>query len=221
LTHAHTAARSRRATGGPPPCAASTRSRRLRALCLEAAEGLRRPARPRSRAPKRSRSQWRVALLRRPAAHVVHVEARLVGACGAHSQRLRGVFLRGTMTRGPRGARALPVRHRKVHWRCTADRFAEGPQATSFVRPAGGRPPSAARSWPRYCCPRPQRPAASCDSQPQNRAAAAREARAGCQHQYDETEQACATPSVINLVSPDLVPPSPPPSGAQANPIGY
>jgi hypothetical protein len=65
--------------------------------------------------------------------------------------------------------------------------------------------------------PRPQRPAASCDSRRTGRQQ--REARAGCQHQYDDTEQACATPSVINLVSPDLVPPSSPPSGAQANPI--
>ena len=52
-------------------------------------------------------------------------------------------------------------------------------------------------SWPRYnCCPRPQRPATNQLRQPHNRAAAAgskREARAGCQHQYDDTEQACAT----------------------------
>jgi len=59
--------------------------------------------------------------------------------------------------------------------------------------------------------------------QPHNRAAQQREARAGCQHQtiYDDTEQACATASVINLVSPDLVPPSLPRRRAlrEANPI--
>jgi hypothetical protein len=77
-------------------------------------------------------------------------------------------------------------------------------------------------SWPRYnCCPRPQRPATSCDSRTTGRQQ--REARAGCQHQtiYDDTEQACATASVINLVSPDLVPPSLPRRRAlrEANPI--
>ena len=68
---------------------------------------------------------------------------------------------------------------------------------------------------------RPQRPATSCDSRTTGRQQ--REARAGCQHQtiYDDTEHACATASVINLVSPDLVPPSLPRRRAlrEANPI--